>query len=213
MNAQEKYISYSATNSYSSLNKLTDKTKNVWLVFHGIGYLSGYFLKYFDALNAQENFIIAPQAPSKYYLNNEYKHVGASWLTRHDTQISMDNLLNYMDAIMNQESVPEHCNLIVLGFSQGVSVAMRWIVKRKIRCDLLVLYAGGIPNELTGDDFAFLPRSTNIKVLVGDADEYLTEERMDIERKKIKKLFQDRAELIIFQGKHEVKKDLINTLV
>ncbi len=67
---------FQTTNPYGTLNAPNPKTKNVWVVFHGIGYLSRYFLRYFDGLPSEENYIIAPQAPSKYYLNNEYRHVG-----------------------------------------------------------------------------------------------------------------------------------------
>ena len=70
MDSIEKQVSYNTTNTYSTLNTLTDKTKNVWFVCHGIGYLSRYFLKYFDELNSDENYIIAPQAHSKYYLGS-----------------------------------------------------------------------------------------------------------------------------------------------
>ena len=82
-------------NTYETLNDFTDETKNVWIVFHGIGYLSKYFLKYFDELNPLDNYIIAPQAPSKYYLNSSYKHVGASWLTKENTETEINNNLNY----------------------------------------------------------------------------------------------------------------------
>jgi len=213
MNTKENLIAYESNNSYSTLNELSDKTKNVWMVFHGIGYLSRYFLKYFDELAADENYIIAPQAPSKYYLNNEYKHVGASWLTKDTTHIAMGNVLNYLDNIYKKESVPEHCNLVILGFSQGVSVAMRWVARSKINCNQMVLYAGGIPVELKFNDFAFLAKTTKLKVIVGDADEYLTPERMQLEKLKIESLFPGRAELITFAGKHEIKKALINELV
>lgn len=213
MNTKENLISYASNNSYSTLNELSDKTKNVWIVFHGIGYLSRYFLKYFDELPEEENYIIAPQAPSKYYLNNEYRHVGASWLTKDGTALALENVLNYLDTMYTNETIPDHCNLIILGYSQGVSVAMRWVAKRKIRCQQMVLYAGGIPVELEYEDFEFLPPSVKIKVIVGDADEYLTPDRMKLERQKIETLFPKNAELITFTGKHEIKKTLINQLV
>jgi predicted esterase len=213
MNVTEKRISYTSRNTYSTLNHLSDRTKNVWFVFHGIGYLSRYFLKYFDGLSPEENFIIAPQAPSKYYLNSEYKHVGASWLTREDRQVSMENIISYLDGIYEKEAFPANCNLIVFGFSQGVSVAMRWVATRKIPCNHLVLYAGGIPDELTKNDFDFLPSSTKITAVVGDADEYLTTERLVGEKLKINSIFGDKAEQIIFPGAHEVKKELILALI
>lgn len=213
MNVKENLITYSSSNSYSTLNDLSDKTKNVWFVFHGIGYLSRYFINYFDELPAEENYIIAPQAPSKYYLNNEYRHVGASWLTKEETLAAMDNLLNYLDNVYKNEAVPKRCNLIIMGFSQGVSVAMRWIARSKIDCQLMLLYAGGIPTELKFEDFEFLSQTTKIKVIVGDTDEYLTPERLQIEQEKIEMLFPVNAELITFTGKHEIKKAIINKLI
>jgi predicted esterase len=213
MNSRENQVTYSSKNSYSTLNELSAKTKNVWIVFHGIGYLSRYFLKYFDDLPADENYIIAPQAPSKYYLNEEYRHVGASWLTKEATGLALGNVLNYLDKVYKKEDIPKDCNLIILGYSQGVSIALRWVASRKISCCQLVLYAGGIPTELKSEDFAFLKSGTMIKVIVGDRDEYLTPERMQIEKNKIEALFPARAELISFDGKHEIKKEILNTLV
>jgi len=43
MGSEEKEISYTITNSYSTLNTLTKATKNVWFVCHGMGYLVGIF--------------------------------------------------------------------------------------------------------------------------------------------------------------------------
>ncbi len=209
----EKSVRYNSTNTYETLNDFTDKTKNVWIVFHGIGYLSKYFLKYFDELNPLDNYIIAPQAPSKYYLNNSYKHVGASWLTKENTQTEIKNNLNYLDAIIEEETMLSTHNLIIFGFSQGVSMAARWVAQRKIICNQLVLYAGGIPNELNKNDFAHLGANTLISIIIGNQDEYLTEDRLSIEREKSRAIFNGRAKEHIFDGGHIVKKELINSLI
>ncbi|MEX0314770.1 MAG: esterase, partial [Allomuricauda sp.] len=102
----EKIVSYTSKNSYLTMNQLTNKTRNVWVVFHGIGYLSKYFIKYFEGLDSTENYIIAPQAPSKYYLKNEYKYVGASWLTKENTTLEIENVMNYVDSVFEAESIP-----------------------------------------------------------------------------------------------------------
>tara|TARA_R110000868_G_scaffold118534_4_gene314331 strand:- start:1097 stop:1741 length:645 start_codon:yes stop_codon:yes gene_type:complete len=214
MNPTQKQVKYTSINTYETLNTLSNKTKNVWLVFHGIGYLSRYFLKYFNELNSIENYIIAPQAPSKYYLNTKYTHVGASWLTKEDTATEIKNVSAYIDAVFDAENIPEGCNLIIFGFSQGVSIATRWLALRKLKCQQLVLYAGGIPNELKPNDFTFLnEQKSTVKIIIGTADEYLNEERMKIETEKIKKLFRNKAEIITFDGGHEIKKEIINNLV
>lgn len=211
---QEKQITYQTTNTYVTLNTLSHKTKNVWIVFHGIGYLSKYFLKYFDELPQAENYIIAPQAPSKYYLNNQYRHVGASWLTKENTKVETQNILSYLDEVQTSENIPDHCNIIVFGFSQGVSIAARWVARKQLKCAHLVLYAGGMPNELKAMDFDFLHKNnTKVTTLVGDKDEYITKELLQSESAKIKTIFRGSAKQIIFDGKHEVKKQLIHSLV
>lgn len=214
MSSIEKQSSYSTTNTYSTLNTVGDKTKNVWIVFHGIGYLSRYFINFFDALDADENYIIAPQAPSKYYLNGQYKHVGASWLTKENTETEIENVLKAIDSVIEKEAISSDLNVIVFGFSQGVSIAARWVAKRKIRCNQLVLYAGGITKELKTEDFEFLQvNKTKVTAIVGDNDEYLTPERMESENKRIDALFQERAVNLTFKGGHEIKKDIVNQLV
>ncbi len=154
--AIEKKVTYSTSNTYSVLNTFSEKTKNVWLIFHGMGYLSKYFIKYFSHLNPDENFIIAPQAPSKYYQGNDFKHVGASWLTKENTTEETNNVLTYVDEVFNTEAPKNISNLIVLGYSQGVSIATRWVASRKVQCNHLLLHSGGIPEELSIKDFEYL---------------------------------------------------------
>lgn len=214
MNGITKTVTYSTKNTYTTLNTLNVKTKNVWVVFHGIGYLSRYFLKYFNELNPEENYIIAPQAPSKYYLNDTYRHVGASWLTKEDTDQEADNLIEYIDAVLHAESIPAHCQLIIFGFSQGVSIATRWVAQKKIRCSNLILYAGGLPKELNPQDFEHLTvNKTEVTTILGTKDVYITQDRLVEEEEKARRLFKGTANTIRFKGGHEVKKEIINSLV
>ncbi len=178
-----------------------------------MGHLSRYFLKYFEGLDPKSHYLLAPQAPSKYYLDAQFKHVGASWLTREDTAREMDNILSYLDALMAGVSFPPEAQRIIFGYSQGVSIALRWVVKRKVRCDHLILYAGGIPEELLPSEVAHLREQTRIRILVGDRDEYISPERWEKEKEKIKNLFEGKAEVDVFEGKHEIKKEIINTLL
>lgn len=214
MDSNEKNVSYTAINTYVTLNQLTESTKNVWLVFHGIGYLSRYFINHFKDLPVEENYIIAPQAPSKYYLKNEYKYVGASWLTKENTKIETENVLRYIDAVFEAEQIPSHLNLMLFGFSQGVSITLRWMAQRKIVCQSLILYAGGIPKELKKEDFNFLDfERTKVTLVYGDRDEFLNPERLKAEKLKTDILFQEKAEIITFDGGHEIKPEIITALI
>ncbi|WP_299096958.1 esterase [uncultured Winogradskyella sp.] len=212
MNSEEKEITYTTSNSYSTLNTLTERTKNVWFVCHGMGYLSRYFLRYFKHLSAEENYIIAPQAPSKYYMQPKM-HVGANWLTRDNTESGMQNILNYFDAVFEAETIPKNINLIVFGYSQGVSVAMRYLAKRQLQCSQLVLHSGGIPKELTAKDFEYLSEDTKVKLIYGTEDEYLDAERIIYEKQRAEELFENRLQIFPFDGKHVVNVDFINTII
>ncbi len=212
MNSQEKEITYTTSNSYSTLNQLTPQTKRVWLVCHGMGYLSRYFLRYFKGLNAEENYIIAPQAPSKFYLQPK-RHVGANWLTKDETAAGMANILNYFDAVLEAEKLPKYFPLIVLGYSQGVSVAMRYLAQRQLQCDQLVLHSGGIPKELKASDFNYLSEATKVKLIYGTEDQYLNKARIEEETSRARELFGSRVSLFPFKGKHVVNVNYIEKLV
>ena len=207
--SQENSLSYKITNTYSTLNKKTEKTKNVWLVFHGIGYLSRYFLKYFKHLNSEENYIIAPQAQSKYYLNSEYRHVGASWLTRENLEAEIENTLNYVEAVFQAENLQNVENLNIFGYSQGVSVATRFIARRKIVCKNLLMHSGRIPEEIQASDFRFL-KDTRFSFIYGTEDKYLKNEHLKLEEKRLHQLFPKNLQILSFDGGHEVNTDLIS---
>ena len=209
----EKEVVYQNKNSYATLNSLSDTTQYVWLVFHGIGYLSRYFLRYFAEFPPASHYFIAPQAPSKYYLNAEYKHVGASWLTRENTEVEKENVMAYLDAVWEAEAIPETTTLIVLGYSQGVSIATRYLSHKKLKPEHLILFAGGLPEELSPGAFGFLGSHTRTTFVYGKEDPYLNPERMAREQEKLEQLFEGRARLYPFAGGHVFKKELLPKLL
>ena len=213
MKQREIEVSYTTTNTFSTLNTLAKTTENIWLAFHGLGYLSRYFINYFEGLDEQENYIIAPQAPSKYYQGKRFNYVGASWLTKENTILETQNILSYTDAVADKENVINHLDkLIVFGFSQGVSVALRWVASRKVACKAIVIHSGGIPRELTAESFSFLTKNTPVYLIYGTQDEYLTQERVQSETEMATQLFGSRLQIIPFEGKHIVNTELIKQL-
>ncbi|MGB7841811.1 MAG: esterase [Salinimicrobium sp.] len=204
----EKEVSYQTTNTYSTLNERTDKTENVWVVFHGIGYLSRYFLKYFRKLNHEKNYLIAPQAPSKYYLNGKYEHVGASWATRENTETEIENVLTFLDKVYEKEGLKNAKNLILFGYSQGVSVVSRWVARRKLNPSQLIFHSGKIPAELQPENLQHL-KNCNTSFVYGTDDPFINEEIMKSEKERLKMLFPEGLEFLPFDGGHEVNKDVI----
>lgn len=211
MNLSEKEISYTTTNTYATLNKFTENTKNIWIVFHGMGYLSRYFLRYFESFNTEDNYFIAPQAPSKYYIGPKYKHVGSSWLTKERTKDETLNIMRYLDGVLENEKISNDKNLIVLGYSQGVSIAMRYLAYSKLCANRLIIHSGGIPKELEPKDFSFLKSKLKASLVYGTEDEYLDSKRIKNEIVRAKHLLGDSIEIIPFNGKHEVNTSIIKS--
>ena len=206
---EEKLLTFEVTHPYEVLNAWGPQTKRVWVVFHGIGFLSRYFLRYFSGLDPAENYIVAPQAPSLFYLDQSYRHVGASWLTREHTARNMENLLNYLEELYKKEALDRAPELVLMGYSQGVSVLCRWIAFHRIACDRIILYAGRVPEELGAEDFQHLPNGATVEVMEGDADPYLPiSERPERER-RLHDLFGGRLQMRPYQGGHEFLKELL----
>lgn len=206
----EKQVEYTTTNTYETLNKNTEKTKNVWLVFHGIGYLSRFFIRNFKVLNPDENYIICPQAPSKYYKDSSYKHVGASWLTKENTKTETENVLNYIDAILDYEKISQKkVNFIVLGYSQGVSIASRWLGRRKGYCNTLVMISGVFPKEMSKQHFDHLP---NLKTFhtVGLTDEIFDPKNVLKQEKRLKAIFPE-IKIINHEAGHVIDTSLFDS--
>lgn len=207
--SMEKEVSFKTNKTYSTLNTI-DKNQNIWFACHGIGQLSHYFLNNFLNIPKEKNYIIAPQAPSKYYHSTQTKRVGACWLTKENTQIEQHNIFRYFDEILNQEK-PVTPN-IFMGFSQGVSVMLRYLVYKKLNVNDIVIMSGKIPEELKESDFNFLSKKTKVWLSYGLSDPLLNNKLLDVEINKSRQLFGKRLNIIAFDGKHEIDQELILNL-
>lgn len=207
--SMEKEVSFKTNKTYSTLNTI-DKNQNIWFACHGIGQLSHYFLNNFLNIPKEKNYIIAPQAPSKYYHSTQTKRVGACWLTKENTQLEQRNIFRYFDEILNQEKpvIPN----IFMGFSQGVSVMLRYLVYKKLNVNDIVIMSGKIPEELKESDFNFLSKKTKVWLSYGLSDPLLNNKLLDVEINKSRQLFGKRLNIIAFDGKHEIDQELILNL-
>ena len=141
-------------------------------------------------------------------IRDSYKHVGASWLTKEDTQIETENVLNYIDAVIENESITNKHKLIVLGYSQGVSIASRWIGKRKRQAEKLICVSGVFPLELKAKDFNHCP---NLKVVhsVGSNDEIFDPKNVKKQEKRMLQIF-PQTQFINHEFGHKLQGELLD---
>ena len=148
-----------------------------WIVLHGLGQLARIFLTYFQSIDTPSRLVVAPEALNRYYLFTEPgmrskdAKVGATWMTREDRESEIADQVDYLDAVW-RETAAGASRVTVLGFSQGVATAARWIATGKSRVDRFVAWAGQIPPEI--DPSAFSKLSGGITMVAGTTDEYAT---------------------------------------
>lgn len=208
----EHHIDFNFSAPYYTLNTLSDQTTDVWIACPGYGQLGKYFIRRFDVFDAEKHFVIALQGLSKFYLPDQ-KNVGASWMTKEDRETDMDNQRSYFDAVINEafQGRPlANFKIHLMGFSQGVSMISRMAAHSKIDFDTLVLWAGGFPPELSQADFDHIRSTAKLKVVIGSNDEfYSLDKNYQPEVEKMEAAIGLKPEIIVFDGIHEVKREVL----
>lgn len=190
--------------------------REVWLACHGYGQLAQYFLRRFDAVDDGTRLIVAPEALSRFYLENPggshaNARVGATWMTREDRLREIDDYVAYLDAVCREvmaAGVPAGARVVALGFSQGVATACRWAVLGQARVDELVLWAGLVPPDLDLDRAAARLRNTRVRLVAGTADPSLPPGALDAEQARLLERGIP-GTVLTFPGGHELDGDAL----
>ena len=72
--------------------------------------------------------------------------------------------------------------------------------------------SGGIPNELTSEDYKHLRGQSEVYYVYGEKDEYINGEFLKLEKNKIKNIFKS-VNSISFEGNHQVNVDIIESII
>lgn len=212
---EEKKTEFLFQARYYKSGTLDASTRQLWIVLHGYGQLGRFFIKKFEKLSEQSICVIAPEGLSRFYLSEltdqgrRDNKVGATWMTRENRLMDIDNYIRYLDAVCAQELKPfPHIPVTLLGFSQGCATVCRWAVEGKIRFERLILWAGLFPPDLDfqrGHDVLY---SKKTYLVAGDQDHFVTAERKD-EFDQLAAKLGIQPEKIIFPGMHEIQEDVL----
>jgi len=186
----ENKLSIPKTCRYATYGNIT-KPQTIWFTLHGYGQLAKYFIKNFESLNPEENLVVAPEGFHRFYLDGMKGRVGASWMTSEDRLTDIADYVNYLDLLYNQVTEKMTGNkhrLIVLGFSQGVATASRWMALGNTIPDAAVFWAGSFPPDLLPTDSKRWFNDIPTWCVIGDEDEYISEENLGRAKEHLDKL-------------------------
>lgn len=173
-----------------------------WMVCHGYGQLVEYFSKKFTVKELSDHYLIFPEAPNHFYLEGFTGKVGATWMTKYQREDAIADQQLYLSEVAENSCFSEFDKRVIMGFSQGVHTVVRWVMDKKIACDVLVLWGAGLPEGylkmlvdqeyigklifVLGSEDKFIPKET--------AETYLA----DYKAKGL------RYELLWYEGPHDV---------
>ena len=212
----EHKIKVERTARYYTLGELNENTKSVWFVIHGYGQLSQYFIKKFTQIADNETFIVAPEAPARFYLDANYSRVGASWTTRElrdDEKLDNNSFLNSLYESILKDYDLSKIEINILGFSQGCATVCRWVGNGQIKCDRLLLWAGFFSNGIREVIDPKQLEKIETYYIYGDKDEYLIAYPEILEKFRAGMIADINPKVICFEGKHTVDEPTLKAIV
>ncbi len=212
---EENHISVTRTARYYSHGSPSDATEQVWIVLHGYGFLASFFLRWFSSLDAEKNYVVAPEALNRFYMAGYDGRVGATWMTKEDRLSDIQDYVEYLDTLYEKLLAQFDRKKIivnVLGFSQGAATVSRWISQGKSKPDNFVLWAGIFPPDIDFKKSGPIFDNLNLYVVMGDQDEFVSAERIEKERALLAEEGVS-YDFIPYEGGHKVTTEVLNQLV
>jgi predicted esterase len=208
---KENHIDIIKTARYYTLGTLNENTKEVWFILHGYAQLAKDILQKFETINNDPIFFIAPEGLNKFYSRGFAGNPVASWMSSEDRIHEIKDYCNYLNQLFLSFELDKKPNVKVnvLGFSQGVTTASRWIQSNDFSFHHFVLYAGEIAKEFQEKFPNKLGRIPSI-IVKGTNDSLIKEERI----KTLLAIYhQTPHQYIEFEGGHEVTVDMVELIL
>jgi predicted esterase len=205
----EHRITISRTARYHTLGE-AGQAGQVWFAVHGYGQLASAFLGYLAPLDSGSRLLVAPEALSRFYLQEGRGPIGASWMTREDRDHEITDYVGYLDAVFREvrAAVSPAARFYLLGFSQGVATASRWMDRGTAAFDGACFWAGTVAPDVdpARDQSPF--RGKRVALVAGKNDSYLTADWRQKEEERFRAAGADAREFG-FHGGHRLDRVLL----
>lgn len=198
---------------YSTYGILSAKTKYCWMALHGSRMLCEQILYKFSDFDPEEHFVVAPEAFNRLYAKDFGGDVVATWMTKRDRLNEIKDIVNYLSSIYDlfSSELPAECRKILFGFSQGGTMAFRWLNEVETNFNTFLAYSCWIPEEI--DLTQAKTKWTDLELIYtyGKQDEYLTAKAIE----KLKAVV-DKNQLPIinesYEGDHRIDRENLQRL-
>lgn len=176
------------TARYLTLGPTEGRPDQVWFACHGYGQLASDFLSHCSALDDGKRLIVAPEGLSRFYRGGGNGEVGASWMTREEREIEIEDYVGYLDELYTrtfQRIDRDAVDVFVLGFSQGGATACRWVVQGAGHVEHLIVWGEFIPAELHSREGHRHLRAVDLHLVYGERDRYINADQRAEQRQHL----------------------------
>lgn len=189
-----------------TLGELDTETQHLWLGLHGYGQRVEFFERHFREAVVPGRAFVFPQAPHKFYLSGVEGRVGASWMTKEERLVDIDNQRTYLNAVVEwaTKKAP-NAKLHIVGFSQGVATGMRYLGYNARPIASLLAWAGSWPPDLDERSTEVL-KTIRFKAWFGSDDPFIGRDKQTFMRSHYFDHYQFSPEVETYQGGHHFEK-------
>ena len=185
-----------------------ETAKNIWIVLHGYSQLSKFFIRKFQQLDPEKNFVVAPEGIHRFYRKGSDGRVGASWMTKEARLDDIDDNHNYLNQLVEKLlKTNNYEQRFLLGFSQGGATASRWHNSGNFNADHFILWASVFPEDISLEDGKSGMLHSNNYFVIGESDEFFQGKMNEI--KSFFKNQEFKTKIKVFDGNHDIDNDTL----
>jgi predicted esterase len=192
---------------YFYIGDLQSVTTEIIYVLHGYGMQASEFIKEFEVLSQPGRLIIAPEGLSRFYRKGFSGDVVASWMTKDDRLDDIEDYVRYLNDlhlhILDAIRQPS-CKVNILGFSQGVATASRWIANKTVKPLNFVAWCGDLAPDIV-DKASYFP----VVTFVYSSDDQFIPVSQSVERSKELSQNGFKVNEVFFEGQHVIDSQVL----
>lgn len=197
--------------------------KRIWFTLHGYGQLAERFLRHFSGCVPDDTCVVAIEGLNRFYRDmprsdgSHVEHVGANWMTREGREHDIRDTLTWLDTV-HRDVVGvwplggRDVAIGVLGFSQGVAMASRWVAHNRSVFHAFVAWAGGLAADVDDAALASTLEPLQVTLVAGDGDVFVTDERRLAELARLQRA-QPATREVRFRGGHVLDAGALRTVL
>lgn len=146
--------------------------------------------------------VVAPEGLNRFYAKGFGGKPVATWMTSEDREHEIADYIHFLNHL-HAHILPQGFKgkIGILGFSQGVATASRWIANEQVKADVFIICSGDIALELRNPVHATIKQIEQIHYISANQDPFLSESaKADVQSV----LSQLKCTQHYFDGTHEI---------